>query len=110
MWAEIGTAVGAGLGAFIAAFAGAKKLSSRRKTSDPPGADFDLAADPNFRALLASVDRIDNRDQPPDLSERVTRLEDDVRENATATANRLDSVMTKLGELRGMLRGLKGDE
>ena len=105
MLAEIATALGAGTGAFAAAYGAAHKLRGRAPASN--------GQEPSVKAIFARLDRLEDdvkelrvAPAPPDLSERLTRLEDDVRENATGTGQRLDKVMEKLGEVRGALEAL----
>ena len=110
MLAEIATALGAGAGAFLAAYGAAHKLRGRQKDAN--------GQEPSTRAIFARLDRFEadvrelrERALPPDLSERMTRLEDDVRENANATGARLDKLMEKLGEVRGTLEAfLRGGD
>lgn len=110
------SAAGGGLGALAAALRGAEAVQKRRKPPD------------STRALLAVIEtrlakiearsaqnredirRLFDRDPAPDLSDRVSRLEEDVRENAAAAAIRYDKILEGLGELRGtLLAFMKGD-
>lgn len=54
------------------------------------------------------IRRILDRAAPPDLSARVDRLEDDVRQAAADAAERYSEILMILGEVRGTLDALKG--
>jgi len=98
--------VGSGLASFLTVLRGVEEVQKRRKKDASPESGATAALTTRLGRLEQDVARLFDRDPPPDLSERVTRLEDDVRENATAAALRHDRVLETLGKLRGMLDAL----
>lgn len=107
---EILTALGTVLGAGGASY-GVNRLKKK-----PPTDPIVAAIETRLSKIEARVSQ--NRDEirrlfdreAPDLSDRVSRLEEDVRENAAAAAIRYDKILEGLGELRGtLLAFMKGD-
>lgn len=112
----VGTALGAGGGAFAAAYAGAKKLKERADSKTSGHVNLIPVIVERIRRLEEDTKELKERAGRttfPDLSdyrERLSRLEDDVRENAQATTERLDTVMERIGRVRGEIRALREDD
>ena len=109
------TTIGGALGALVAALKGVEFAQRRRRSPDSdrpsrPAHELLSVLETRMSRVEAQAEtnrddirRILERQPPPDLSERVERLEDDVRQNATAVAARNDRTIEALAELRTKL-------